>query len=75
MVWFQCEDCGDNLKKPKLASHFRSCSANKLSCIDCGQMFGQQTVQGHTQCMTEMVYYIEFWKSVSYICFKDIHCG
>ncbi|KAF5776178.1 putative transcription factor C2H2 family [Helianthus annuus] len=57
MVWFQCEDCGDNLKKPKLASHFRSCSANKLSCIDCGQMFGQQTVQGHTQCMTEMEKY------------------
>ncbi|KAK9060826.1 hypothetical protein SSX86_021532 [Deinandra increscens subsp. villosa] len=53
MVWFQCEDCGDNLKKPKLASHFRACSANKLSCIDCGQMFGQQSVQGHTQCITE----------------------
>ncbi|KAK3016838.1 hypothetical protein RJ639_006377, partial [Escallonia herrerae] len=42
MVWFQCEDCGDNLKKPKL-----------LSCIDCGQTFGQQSVQGHTQCITE----------------------
>lgn len=53
MVWFQCEDCGDNLKKPKLANHFRVCSANKLSCIDCGQMFGQQSVQGHTQCITE----------------------
>ncbi|KAL6496496.1 hypothetical protein OROGR_029754 [Orobanche gracilis] len=23
MVWFQCEDCGGNLKKPKLANHFR----------------------------------------------------
>ncbi|OMO91714.1 Zinc finger, U1-type [Corchorus olitorius] len=29
MVWFQCEDCGDNLKKPKLANHFRICSASK----------------------------------------------
>ncbi|XP_071742404.1 uncharacterized protein [Rutidosis leptorrhynchoides] len=57
MVWFQCEDCGDNFKKPKLANHFRVCSANKLSCIDCGQMFGQQTVQGHTQCITEMEKY------------------
>nr|XP_043624871.1 UBP1-associated proteins 1C [Erigeron canadensis] len=57
MVWFQCEDCGDNLKKPKLSNHFRVCSANKLSCIDCGQMFGQQTVQGHTQCLTEMEKY------------------
>ncbi|KAI4379559.1 hypothetical protein MLD38_005839 [Melastoma candidum] len=53
MVWFQCEDCGENLKKPKLANHFRICSAFKLSCIDCGEMFGQQAVQGHTQCITE----------------------
>lgn len=53
MVWFQCEDCGENLKKPKLANHFRICSAFKLSCIDCGETFGQQSVQGHTQCITE----------------------
>ncbi|KAL3625325.1 hypothetical protein CASFOL_030779 [Castilleja foliolosa] len=53
MVWFQCEDCGDNLKKPKLANHFRQCSAFKLSCIDCGQVFGQQDVESHTQCITE----------------------
>ncbi|CAK9177117.1 unnamed protein product [Ilex paraguariensis] len=53
MVWFQCEDCGDNLKKPKLPAHFRICSATKLSCIDCGQVFGQQSVEGHTQCITE----------------------
>ncbi|XP_051148873.1 UBP1-associated proteins 1C [Andrographis paniculata] len=53
MVWFQCEDCGDNLKKPKLPNHFRMCSASKLSCIDCGEVFGQKTVEGHTQCITE----------------------
>ncbi|KAL8136508.1 hypothetical protein V2J09_002509 [Rumex salicifolius] len=53
MVWFQCEDCGENLKKPKLVGHFRMCSAFKLSCIDCGQVFGQQAVQGHTQCISE----------------------
>ncbi|CAI9780333.1 unnamed protein product [Fraxinus pennsylvanica] len=53
MVWFQCEDCGDNLKKPKLPNHFRMCSASKLSCIDCGQVFGQTTVESHTQCISE----------------------
>ncbi|KAL6008043.1 hypothetical protein ACLOJK_033549 [Asimina triloba] len=31
MVWFQCEDCGESLKKPKLRSHFRVCSAYKVS--------------------------------------------
>ncbi|KAI5070673.1 hypothetical protein GOP47_0015016 [Adiantum capillus-veneris] len=53
MVWFQCEDCGENLKKPKLVNHFRGCSAQKLSCIDCGVIFNQQSVQGHTQCLSE----------------------
>ncbi|KAL9440927.1 hypothetical protein AB3S75_019578 [Citrus x aurantiifolia] len=53
MVWFQCEDCGENLKKPKLSNHFRICCASKLSCIDCGEIFGQQNVQSHTQCITE----------------------
>ncbi|KAK9102508.1 hypothetical protein Sjap_019762 [Stephania japonica] len=53
MVWFQCEDCGENLKKPKLPNHFKICSAYKLSCIDCGETFDQQSVQAHTQCVTE----------------------
>lgn len=27
----------------------------QLSCIDCGEMFGQESVQSHTQCITEAV--------------------
>ncbi|KAL3678437.1 hypothetical protein R1sor_021393 [Riccia sorocarpa] len=57
MVWFQCEDCGENLKKPKLASHFNRCSAYKLSCIDCGVIFDQQSVQAHTSCVSEVEKY------------------
>ncbi|GAQ87541.1 hypothetical protein KFL_003590150 [Klebsormidium nitens] len=57
MVWFQCESCGDNLKKPKLQSHFQQCAARKLSCIDCGVVFDRQSVQGHTSCVTEEVRY------------------
>ncbi|CAI0387779.1 unnamed protein product [Linum tenue] len=53
MVWFQCDDCGEELKKPKLSNHFRRCSASKLSCIDCGVTFSPDTVQGHTQCISE----------------------
>ncbi|KAL6220955.1 hypothetical protein ACLB2K_008708 [Fragaria x ananassa] len=53
MVWFQCEDCGDNLRKPKLPYHFNTCSAHKLSCIDCGEIFSRENVLGHTQCITE----------------------
>ncbi|EAY74686.1 hypothetical protein OsI_02581 [Oryza sativa Indica Group] len=65
MARFQCEDCGgDDLKKPKLAGHFRSCaqptgfalpsplSVASLSCIDCGESFSQETVQGHAQCIS-----------------------
>ncbi|KAL9263760.1 UBP1-associated proteins 1C-like protein [Drosera capensis] len=53
MVWFQCEDCGESLKKPKLTTHFHICYATELSCIDCGEEFGQQSVQSHTQCITD----------------------
>ncbi|CAI5994627.1 unnamed protein product [Closterium sp. NIES-64] len=54
MVWFQCEDCGETLKKPKLNAHFGRCSAYKLACIDCGVTFDRRSVQSHTTCMTEM---------------------
>eukprot|EP00899_Mesostigma_viride_P026840 jgi/Mesvir1/7340/Mv19149-RA.1 len=53
MVWFQCEDCGDMIKKPKLLGHFNRCSAGKLSCVDCGAHFNQQSVQEHKTCISE----------------------
>jgi hypothetical protein len=52
MVWFQCEDCGDTLKKPKVKGHSGSCSASRFSCIDCLQVFDKWSVQNHTSCVT-----------------------
>jgi cell growth-regulating nucleolar protein len=53
MVWFQCEDCGDTLKKPKVKGHAGHCSASRFSCVDCLQVFDAWSVQGHTTCVTE----------------------
>ena len=53
MVWFQCEDCGDTLKKPKVKGHAGHCSASRFSCVDCMQVFDQWSVQAHTSCVTE----------------------
>ena len=53
MVWFQCEDCGESIKKPKLQSHFHQCRASRFSCIDCLLVFDRSTVMHHTSCVTE----------------------
>mmetsp|Transcript_15180 Transcript_15180/g.20953 ORF Transcript_15180/g.20953 Transcript_15180/m.20953 type:complete len:260 (+) Transcript_15180:39-818(+) len=53
MVWFQCDSCGDSLKKPKVAMHMRQCPAGYFTCIDCSHSFDRHSVQGHTQCVTE----------------------
>ena len=54
MVSFQCENCGDTVKKAKLEQHARSCRPFKgFTCIDCMKTFQQGEYQKHTQCMTE----------------------
>ena len=55
MVWFQCEDCGETLKKPKLAKHVWQCSAMRFSCIDCCAVFDRAGAMAHTSCVTEKV--------------------
>mmetsp|Transcript_7717 Transcript_7717/g.19681 ORF Transcript_7717/g.19681 Transcript_7717/m.19681 type:complete len:254 (+) Transcript_7717:85-846(+) len=59
MVWFQCEDCGDTIKKPKLDQHFGRCTAQRFSCIDCCAVFDRSTVKLHTACVTEHEKYAE----------------
>jgi len=49
MVWFQCEACGDSLKKPKLAAHVKQCRTRAFTCIDCSVTFDLTAVQVSSQ--------------------------
>ena len=59
MPWFYCDDCGDSIKKPKVAAHCRGCSACSFTCIDCSRQFDQRSVHMHTKCVTEHEKYAE----------------
>ncbi|KAK9864725.1 hypothetical protein WJX84_008942 [Apatococcus fuscideae] len=59
MTWFNCEDCGDTVKKPKVPNHLQSCSASRFSCIDCGRTFDRHTVGGHNTCVSEQQKYAQ----------------
>ncbi|KAG1473636.1 hypothetical protein G6F56_000844 [Rhizopus delemar] len=50
MVSFQCDGCGDIVKKPKLASH--RCYST-FTCIDCSTTFQGRSWDAHKSCMTE----------------------
>lgn len=51
MVSFQCEGCGDTLKKPSLKKHGCGQRGAYFACIDCSQSFPAQN--DHTSCMSE----------------------
>ncbi|OBZ88368.1 hypothetical protein A0J61_03590 [Choanephora cucurbitarum] len=52
MVSFQCDGCGDVVKKPKLNQHRGRCHAT-FTCIDCSTTFQGNNYQSHTSCITE----------------------
>ncbi|CAO3646203.1 unnamed protein product [Mucor fragilis] len=52
MVSFQCDGCGDVVKKPKLNQHGNRCYAT-FTCIDCSTTFQGTSYQSHNSCMTE----------------------
>ncbi|KAG2195253.1 hypothetical protein INT47_007982 [Mucor saturninus] len=52
MVSFQCDGCGDVVKKPKLNQHGSRCYAS-FTCIDCSTTFQGTSYQSHNSCMTE----------------------
>ena len=51
MVSFNCDGCGDVVKKPKLAQHYNRCYA-PFTCLDCSVQFATPK-DAHTSCITE----------------------
>ncbi|KNC78984.1 hypothetical protein SARC_08599 [Sphaeroforma arctica JP610] len=50
MVFFQCDGCGEALKKAKVANH--GCRA-AVSCIDCNVVFEGNSYNQHSSCVSE----------------------
>ncbi|KAJ9098322.1 hypothetical protein QFC19_006446 [Naganishia cerealis] len=52
MVSFQCDGCGDTIKKPQLDKHRNRCWST-FSCIDCSTTFHGTDYKAHTSCISE----------------------
>ncbi|CAO3611111.1 unnamed protein product [Cunninghamella blakesleeana] len=61
MVSFQCEGCGDIIKKPKCKQHQQRCHS-PFTCIDCHETFPGNSFQPHNQCITENEKYQKGYK-------------
>lgn len=54
MVFFNCNGCGEALKKNQVEKHTYRCrQCQVVSCVDCGKDFWGNDYQTHTKCMTE----------------------
>ncbi|GFN84122.1 cell growth-regulating nucleolar protein-like [Plakobranchus ocellatus] len=54
MVFFNCNACGEALKKNQVEKHALRCrNCQVLSCVDCGKDFWGNDYQSHTKCITE----------------------
>jgi hypothetical protein len=55
MVYFQCENCVQALKKKQLERHysFECRGAQHFSCLTCYKVFDRDTVKAHISCVTE----------------------
>ena len=55
MVSFNCQTCGDTVKKPKLSTHMSRCKGN-VDCLDCSQTFDANTVKLVLRIQTIAIY-------------------
>mmetsp|Transcript_88760 Transcript_88760/g.248374 ORF Transcript_88760/g.248374 Transcript_88760/m.248374 type:complete len:302 (+) Transcript_88760:71-976(+) len=53
MVYFECQNCNETVKKPKLKKHLESCGSHYVSCIDCCKVFAWNEWEVHTSCISE----------------------
>ncbi|EST08657.1 Zinc finger, C2H2, LYAR-type [Kalmanozyma brasiliensis GHG001] len=53
MVSFNCDGCGDVVKKPKLIQHYNRCYA-PVTCLDCSKQFNSPNeFKAHNSCVSE----------------------
>ncbi|EPQ28110.1 uncharacterized protein PFL1_04437 [Pseudozyma flocculosa PF-1] len=53
MVSFNCDACGDVVKKPKLLQHYNRCYA-PVTCLDCSMQFNSPNeFKSHNSCISE----------------------
>ena len=66
MVFFQCDSCGEALKKAKVESHRYQCRNSSVSCIDCNKVFSGNAYNQHSTCVSEAERYQgQLYKGVS----------
>ena len=54
MVVFQCDGCGETIKKPKAEQHVMTCRfCRALVCLDCMKRFTDDAYKEHTSCISE----------------------
>eukprot|EP00672_Neobodo_designis_P018259 CAMPEP_0174829836 /NCGR_PEP_ID=MMETSP1114-20130205/2177_1 /TAXON_ID=312471 /ORGANISM="Neobodo designis, Strain CCAP 1951/1" /LENGTH=251 /DNA_ID=CAMNT_0016063605 /DNA_START=65 /DNA_END=820 /DNA_ORIENTATION=+ len=67
MVSFNCNRCGDVVKKPKVQSHAAQCGTAGYSCVDCMQPFDLTTIENHRQCVSETEKYQGKWQQKKHV--------
>ena len=54
MVVFQCDGCGESIRKPKAEQHVNTCRfCRALVCMDCMKRFTDDSYKQHTSCISE----------------------
>lgn len=55
MVYFECDQCHETLKKKQILVHyqFKCKGAHSFSCLTCFKHFDRESIVAHTSCVTE----------------------